>query len=160
MTEETKTTKPSESLKEKATALIGRFRDVRTVGVAVFAVLLALVVWNGAKAVQANYELQKQIATLQTTNETKRLQNANLELTNHYYETSQYLEVTARQNLGLAAPGETVLLVPESVARANTVPDEGGQSEEVVNEADRHFWQRNFRAWMDFFFHRNNNQPV
>ena len=44
------------------------------------------------------------------------LQNADTSLQNQYLRTDQYLELAARQNFGLAAPGETVLLVPKSVA--------------------------------------------
>src|ERR1035437_277225 len=90
-------------------------RDIRNVGSLAFVVMLLLVVWSGARAIQTNYTLQKQVYELSKQNDVQRLQNANLALTNNYFNTSQYLEVTARQNLGLAAPGETVLLVPKDV---------------------------------------------
>lgn len=128
-------------------------RDPRRVGLLVFAVLVALVTWSGAKAIQTNYTLQRQIYELQKANEVKRLENANIELTNEYYKTSQYLEVTARQNLGLAAPGETVLLVPKDVAMAHTVAMPTEETKETSAES-LPFWQRNFRAWTDFFLNR------
>lgn len=138
-------------------AYILSLRDPRKVGLLVFGVLVMLVTWSGAKAIQTNYTLQRQIYELQKANDVKRLENANIELTNEYYKTSQYLEVTARQNLGLAAAGETVLLVPKDVALAHTVamPEEETATKSTESLP---FWQRNFRAWMDFFLNRRSSQ--
>lgn len=139
---------------DKIKTYILSLRDVRNVGMLAFVVLVLLVSYSGARAVQTNYSLQKQVYELAKSNDVSRLTNANLELTNKYYGTSQYLEVTARQNLGLAAPGETELLVPKSVAMAHTVEmpaDENATKVEKVLP----FWQRNFREWVNFFLHRS-----
>lgn len=129
-------------------------RDVRNVGMLAFVVLVIIVSYSGARAVQTNYSLQKQVYELSKANEVSRLTNANLELTNKYYDTSQYLEVTARQNLGLAALGETELLVPKAVALAHTVDMPEDQKTAEVEKV-LPFWQRNFRDWMNFFLHRS-----
>lgn len=130
-------------------------RDVRNVGSLAFVVMLFLVVWSGARAIQTNYTLQKQVYELSKQNDVRRLENANLALTNNYYNTSQYLEVTARQNLGLAAPGETVLLVPKDVAMSRTVAEPAAKTPTAVENLP--FWQRNFRAWMDFLLNRQSS---
>jgi len=128
---------------------------VRNTGQLVFIVMILLISWSGVKAIQANYELQKQVSEVAAQNELQRLENSNMELQNEYYKSSQYLEVTARQNFGLAKPGETVLLVPKEVAMANTVDlDKSEKTEETAK--DRPFWQENFEAWVDFLLHRNN----
>lgn len=130
-------------------------RDVRNVGLLVFVVLVVIVSFSGARAVQTNYALQKQIYEQTKANEVQRLANANLALTNNYYKTSQYLEVAARQNLGLAAPGETVLLVPKAVALSHAAPLLEDETDEVQGaEKALPFWQRNFRDWADFFLNR------
>jgi cell division protein FtsB len=128
-------------------------RDVRNVGLLVFTVIVLLISWSGVKSIQTNYGLQKQISRLNQENQVKKLQNTNLALQNRYYGSAQYLEVSARQNLGLASPGETELLVPDTVALQHTVapPSEKTASAEVPQQAA---WQRNFQAWMDFFLHR------
>ena len=128
-------------------------RDIRNIGVSVFVVLVLLISWSGVNAIQTNYELQQETAQLQQQNEVKKLQNENQKLQNQYYTTSQYREVTARQNFGLASPGETVLIVPKDVALAHTVPLP------VVSSVDtpgvsKPFWQDNFQAWVDFLLHR------
>ncbi|MGB4967407.1 MAG: septum formation initiator family protein [Candidatus Saccharimonadales bacterium] len=129
-------------------------RDVRNMGQLVFLTMIVLISWSGVKAIQANYELQKQVSDIAQQNEVQKLENSNLELQNEYYKSSQYLEVTARQNFGLAKPGETVLLVPKDVALANTV-DVGDTSKDDTAAAKRAFWQENFQAWVDYFLHRN-----
>ncbi|HET9173891.1 MAG TPA: septum formation initiator family protein, partial [Candidatus Saccharimonadales bacterium] len=103
------------------TELVHRFSDIRFTGQVLFGVVVVLISWSGAKAVQSNYGLQKQISTLQQQNAVQQLANNNLKLQNEYYNTNQYLELSARQNFGLANPGETEILIPKSVALANTV---------------------------------------
>lgn len=134
-------------------AYILSLRDVRNVGSLVFVVMVLLISWSGVKAIQTNYGLQKKISQLQQQNTIAKLQNENQKLQNNYYTTSQYREVTARQNYGLASPGETVLLVPKDVALAHTVPLPN-EKEAIPPAKNKPFWQENFEAWMDFFFHR------
>lgn len=128
-------------------------RDVRNVGLLVFVIIVLLVSWSGIKTIQKNYTLQKQISQLQQENEVDTLQNTNLALRNEYYSTDQYLELAARQNFGLGAPGETELLVPKDVALAHTVKQPGTASVKT-SVPNQPFWQRNFESWMDFFLHR------
>lgn len=137
----------------KGKAYLLTLRDVRNVGVLVFTVILLLITWSGIKAIQTNYGLQKQIARLQQENDVSSLENTNLAFQNQYYTTEQYREITARQNLGLGAPGETELLVSKDVALAHTVKQPGTAATKV--DVPKHpFWQRNFQAWIDFFLHR------
>ncbi len=128
-------------------------RDVRNVGSLAFLVLMLLISWSGVKAIQTNYKLQQEVTQLQQEDQVAKLRNSNQKLENAYYNTPQYLEVTARQNFGLIAPGETELLVPKAVALAHTKPL---PREVVTGTVAKHkpVWQQNFEDWMDFFFHR------
>ena len=134
-------------------AYILSLRDVRNVGLLVFTVIVLLISWSGVKSIQTNYGLQKQIARLTQENQVSSLENTNLALQNRYHDTPQYLEVTARQNLGLIAPGETELLVPNEVALSHTVQPQAAETahSQVPKQSA---WQRNFQAWIDFFLHR------
>lgn len=131
-----------------------QLRDVRAVGLVIFLVIVLLISWSGVKAIQTNYSLQKQVSALEQENQVQELRDKNLQLENEYFNTDQYLELTARQNFGLGDPGETELLVPRSVALAHTIKlsmPSGG----IPKAANRQpFYQRNFQAWMDFLFHR------
>jgi len=134
---------------------IKEMRDVRVLGLDIFVVLVVLVSWSGVSVIQTNYELQKKIAVLEQENEVRALQNSNLKLRNQYYSTDQYLDLTARQQLGRAAPGETLLLVPQSVALAHSV-DLPQPTEKEIEKSKPHkpTYQRNFEAWVDFIFNR------
>jgi hypothetical protein len=91
---------------------------------------------------------------LQQENQVFELDNANTQLQNDYFKSDQYLELSARQNLGLALPGETELIVPKSVALAATVDPPAEQAKAAQASAKTPAMQKNFRAWVNFFMHR------
>jgi len=141
---------------EKVWAYAQNLRDPRVIGLLLFLVVVLLISWSGIKAIETNYGLQKQIATLQQQNEIRNLTNQNLKLQNDYYNTPQYLELAARKDFGLAAKGETVLIVPKDVALRNTVDlPQDKAAAEAQKQANKPVIQRNFDAWMDFFLHRD-----
>jgi cell division protein FtsB len=131
-----------------------QLKDLRVVGLLLFLVIVLLVCWSGVKTIEKNYTLQKQISTLKQENDVKKLANANVKLENDYFNTPQYLELAARHDFGLAAPGETVLVVPRNVALSFTVDLPKADTNEVKPEAKQSRFQRNFQAWMDFLLHR------
>jgi len=144
---------------QKIAGLSEQVRDVRMLGLGLFLVIVLLISWSGVKIIDTNYELQKQISELRQQNEVKRLANENLKLQNQYLETNQYLDVAARQNFGLAAPGETVLSVPKEVALSYTIDlPNTEQAETATVKKKQPAYQRNFQDWMDFFLHRKNDE--
>lgn len=138
------------------THFIRRLSDLRFLGQVIFVIIVVLVSWSTAKAIQANYDLQKQVASKQKENQLQQLRNDNLKIKNQYLETDEYLEITARRQLGKAAPGETVVIVPNNVAMRYTVASSIKSDEEVQKTADesRPFYQKNLEAWGQFFFRR------
>ena len=139
-------------LKAAASDFIFRLRDIRFAGQVVFVVIVLLISWSGVKAIQMNYNLQKQIATAKQENDVQQLQNNNLSLENEYYNSNQYLELQARQNFGLADPGEQEVLVPQNVALAYA-PKVNIQSTEPEAVSVPAF-QQHINDWSNFFLHR------
>jgi cell division protein FtsB len=137
-------------------AFVQQFKDVRFSGFIVFGVLVLLVTWSGISVIETNYELQKQVSKLQQENQVRQLENNNLKLQNEYYNTDQYLELTARRQSGKGQPGEKLLLVPESVALkyAPEIPKEV-VAETATPTLKKPFVQKNIEAWVDFFTHRS-----
>ena len=135
---------------------IKQLKDVRILGFLVFGVIVLLVSWNTVGVIQANYELQKKIARVQQQNQVSELENTNLKLRNEYYNTEQYLELTARKQFGKAAPGEQVYIIPKDVALAHTVDPSGQAAETEATPEPKPTYQRNFEAWVNFFLHRPN----
>lgn len=132
-----------------------QLQDMRTLGMVVFAAVMLLMTYSGVKVVHTNYQLQQQIARQKQENEIQKLKNENLKLQKDYYNTPQYLELAARQNFGLALPGEKELIVPKAVATAHIpagVVDVTAESKPKVSTQP--FMLRNLQAWADFFLHR------
>ncbi len=147
--------------KYRSHPLVSQLRDVQTLGLVAFVIIVLLVSWSGVKAIQANYRLEQQVAGLRQENDLQALQNNNQKLKNQYYKTPQYLELAARQNFGLAAPGEKELIVPKDVAMAHVrgvsaVGSPARALEQASADPSKHppFYQRNIQAWMNFFLHR------
>lgn len=128
-------------------------RDPRRAGQLVFVIIVLLISWSGVKTIQTNYALQKQISAIKQQNSLEQSQNDNLELSNDYFKSDQYLELAARENFGLAASGEKELIVPRSVALANTtdIPVSPSNGRQIGKEPT---YQNNFQSWVNFFLHR------
>lgn len=130
-------------------------RDVRTLGLLLFAGVVLLVSWSGVGVIQANYDLQKQIADLEQQVELKELENSNQRLRNQYYETDQYLELQARRQFNKAAPGEKLYIVPKNVALSHSVEPIIPTPETEADKPAKPFYQKNFEAWINFLFRSN-----
>ncbi|HET9098374.1 MAG TPA: septum formation initiator family protein [Candidatus Saccharimonadales bacterium] len=148
-------------LKIKTEKLVSDFfsklNDIRFVGQLLFVLIVLMVSWSGVKSIQTNYGLQKQITALNQQNGLQKLTDANLKLQNQYYESNQYLELSARQNFGLAAPGEKEVIVPQQVALAHTVNLPSFSTDKVVYTSKTSTLQRNMESWVNFFLHRTSN---
>ena len=134
---------------------VREIRDVRMLGLGVFLVIVLLVSWSGVRVIETNYQLQQEIARMEEQTKLLELEAANKELENAYYKTDHYLELQARKQFGKAAPGETVLLVPENVARKYVVDLPKEQQTKEISVSIKPIYQKNFESWMDFFFRRS-----
>lgn len=133
--------------------------DVRSLGMIAFGAIALLVTWSSVKVVQTNYDLQKQISSIQQQNDVQELSNNNLKLRNEYLKTNEYLELAARRHFNKAAAGETLIIIPKEVALAHSIetPKSKSSSESVTEtlKDSGSSAQRNFDAWLKFLFHRS-----
>ncbi|HET7060266.1 MAG TPA: septum formation initiator family protein [Candidatus Saccharimonadales bacterium] len=139
----------------KISDFVRRLGDPSFAGQVVFVVIVLLISWSGIKSIQTNYELQKQISGLRQQTDVQKLKNNNLALQNNYFNSNQYLELSARQNFGLAAPGEKEIIVPQSVALSYTVDPPASKTPSASDHQPA--YQKNFQSWVDFFLHRQDN---
>lgn len=132
--------------------------DVRNLGLYIFGIVVLAIAWSGAKTVQSNYELQKKIVRIQQENTVLGLLNQNIGLQNEYYKTNQYLDLSARQNLGLAAPGEKVLIVPKQTA-SMYVNKDLAMTDSIPKASldNRSGYVKNLESWRDFLLGRKPN---
>jgi cell division protein FtsB len=133
------------------------FTDVRNIAMYIFAFIVLAIAWSSVKTIQNNYQLQKQISALQQQNDVIKLSNENIKLQNQYYQTDQYLELAARQNLGLAAPGEKIMVIPSAVAMKYVDPSlvKKYTPQEGVNSDKRPSYIKNIETWRDFLLGRH-----
>lgn len=141
---------------QKIASFIDRLSDLNFAAQVVFVVFVLLLSWSGIKTIQANYNLQKQISELNQQNDLMRMRNDNLRLQNDYYKSDQFLELSARRNFSLAAPGEKMMAVPKSVALSfvSDIKIDDGKAAPSKKTA----MQSNAQSWLNFFLNRPNRQ--
>jgi cell division protein FtsB len=131
--------------------------DVRNIGLYIFGIIVLAITWSGVKTVQTNYNLQKQISTIKQQNEVLYLRNQNAYLQNQYLGSDEYLDLAARENLGLAAPGEQVLLIPQNVAMKYVDPNLDTQiasTASTSSTSNQSKAVKNLEDWRDFLLGR------
>lgn len=111
----------------------------------VAALLVALVwVWGAVSTLQQNYQHQRQVDANTRKIELMKLQNQNYAYQQAYFKSDEFLELSARQKLGKALPGEKLVLLPSSEAIVDTVVPPS-----VARPATE---ESNFSKWTSFFF--------
>jgi len=130
--------------------------DPRLLGLVLLAIIGLSVVWNGARVVQQNYGLLRKIALLEDENRILELENSNKRIQNEYYKTLEFAELKARRVNGKASPGERVYIVTNKIA-LNSLKTSETETLSPDTETEKPKYQRNFEAWMDFFFGDKNS---
>ncbi len=73
-----------------------------------------------------------------------------------YYASAEFAELKARRVNGKAAAGEKVYVVTDDAAQNNLKSPqqavEDSLTQESTSVAEKPSYQRNFEAWMNFFF--------
>jgi|JI6StandDraft_1071083.scaffolds.fasta_scaffold462168_1 cell division protein FtsB len=127
--------------------LIATVRRYLTLNNSVLLVAMVIVVasiWNTMLTLQKNFLLQQQVNTLEQEIMISQLEVDTLRLQQQYLQSPEYQELTAREKLGKAAPGESVVNLPP-------LPPEPEVEEETFVPTDQ---LTNFQKWMRFFFGR------
>lgn len=126
-------------------------RDTRALALIGFAVIAVLVAWNSVGVLQQNYELEKKISSLKQRNDVAKLENENQKLRNKYFESDEYLELTARRQLGKAKDGEKLYLIPRGLAESSSINVKPIVEEIPEPELQKNKYQRNIESWIRFF---------
>lgn len=134
-----------------------RYRYITMNNVVMVVALLVGVGWAWASigAMQRNFDLQKEVDGKIRQQKLLELEVKSLEYEQKYYHTSEYQELAVRERLGLANPGEKVLLLPpNSVAAKTADATMQDASKKVNNETPA----SNVQQWVNFLFGGNNNK--
>lgn len=115
-------------------------------GVLVVAILIASTwVWSTIEAIQHNFTLQQQVDALAQQIALEELQNKTLQLQKTYYNSDQYLELSARERLGVASPGEKLLVLPPNTVKPLAQTTATASDTPITTRS-------NFAQWMYFLF--------
>jgi cell division protein FtsB len=106
--------------------------------------------WASVQAVQRNYALQREVDDKHRQQQLLQLQNDNLQFEQRYYKSREYLTLEAKRRLGLAEPGEHVIILPPNTVAAKAAD----AAEEAVNNAAPAQLPPPppFQQWMNFLF--------
>ncbi len=100
-------------------------------------------VWGSVTMMQRNYALQRDVDAQKRQAEILDLQVANMQFEQNYYKSDEYKDLAAREHLGLASPGEKMLILPANSAAAKR--DETPAVQQAVNAPPS-----NFDQWINF----------
>jgi cell division protein FtsB len=115
-------------------------------GVLLVAVLIGSTwAWSTIEAIQRNFKLQQQVDSLNQQIAVQELENKSQALQNQYYQSPEYLELSARERLNKASPGESVIVLPAN--KVQPAPEEQLQTNETPITS-----RSNFAQWMFFLF--------
>lgn len=120
-------------------------------------VIVALViagswVWGSLTVMQRNYNLQRELDQQKQQLTLVQLQVANEQLQQTYYNSSEYQELSAREELGLAQPGENLLVLP---ANSQAAIDADKNTTTIVAAAPVDH-SNNLEQWFNFLFGAGN----
>jgi cell division protein FtsB len=106
--------------------------------------------WGSIGMMQRNYALQKEVDAKARNLKLAELETQNLKYEQRYYQSSEYQELEVRKRLGLANPGESVLILPPNTQQAKdadvVVADRPARTAEPTSD---------FQQWMNFLFGGN-----
>ena len=97
----------------------------------------------------ANFEAQKVVEERQRERDVLELEVATLRYRQNYYRSDEFKDLAARSRLGLASPGEKVLILPPNSERARQ-QDEQDQKLKTAAPAEKPASGSNFQQWINF----------
>lgn len=127
--------------------LLHRYRHYLTIqnGTIVLALLIAMGwMWGTVQTLQKNFTYQQQVDALTENVELEKLRNQNLQFQQRYFKSDEFLELSARQRLGKANPGEKLIILPDSRGIVDTTGTTADTTARVRPS--------NLSQWMQFFF--------
>ncbi len=119
-------------------------------------VIAASWAWGSVSIMQTNFESQKTVDDSKRQLELMKLEVQTLEYQKNYYQSDEYKDLAARSKLGLASPGEKVLLLPENseaIKRQDAADERSVQG--ATTPTTPTVSQTNFEQWMSFLSGNN-----
>ena len=123
-----------------------RYANMNNVVIGVAFVIAASWAWGAVSMMQRNFGLQKEVDAQKRELQLTELEVQTLQYQQNYYRSDEYKELAARERLGLALPGEKVLMLPPNSEQAKKEPG----AKETMKPSGSGAAISNFEQWMNF----------
>ena len=120
---------------------------------AIAAVIAVTWVWASVQAVQRNYQLQSDVDDKRRELQLTQLESDMLAYEQRYYKSREYLSLESKRRLGLAEPGEKVIVLPPNTAQAKSL--DSASVATTVPGLSTAPAPPPFQQWMNFLFGGN-----
>ena len=104
---------------------------------------------------QTNFAAQKMVDSQKRELDLMQLEVDTLQYQQNYYKSDEYKDLAARTNLGLAAPGEKVLLLPKNSPAVVMADKESEKKSLAPSTRATTPASSNFDQWINFFLGNN-----
>ena len=127
-----------------------RYLTMNTAVIVIAAAIAISWAWASVQVVQKNYALQRTVDDKQRQKQLIDLETQNLAYQKAYYQSSEYLDLQVRKLLGLANPGERVLILPPNSEEIKQLDKEMSSTKTVTPQQVE--TPSNTQQWADFLF--------
>ena len=107
--------------------------------------------WGSLEMMSRNYQLQRELSDRKRQLALTQVEVDNKRLAQKFYKTDEFLELSARESLNLAKPGESMLILRVPSAEIQQKID-AEKKTAVSAQTDK---ESNFDQWVNFLFGGN-----
>lgn len=138
-------------IRKQATHLWRIYGTMNNIVIAVALIIAASWAWGSVTVMQRNFALQKDADEQQRQLQLTQLEVDTRKYQQNYYKSDEYKDLAARMYLGLASPGEKVLILPPNSAAAKSEAPSAGTNIQVGSYSA----PSNFDQWLGFLMGSN-----
>jgi hypothetical protein len=120
------------------------YLTLNNIVIAIALLIAASWAWGSVSVMQRNFKFQRSLDSKRQQLKLVELQVEKSKLEQEYYKSTEYQELTARDRLGLALPGEKLLILPKN---SQTAKDVDIPNSNRTNQSSQ---PSNFQQWMIF----------
>jgi cell division protein FtsB len=131
------------------------YGTLNNVVIAVALIIAASWAWGSISMMQTNFSAQKSVDDQQRDLELMQLEVDTLQFQQNYYKSDEYKDLAARMNLGLASPGEKVLLLPKNSDAVIAGDKADAKKETQTSTQSTSQAASNLEQWMNFLVGNN-----
>ena len=106
------------NIKKRLSSLWRQYGTMNNIVVAVALLVAASWAWGSVTVMQRNFALQREADEQERQLQLSQLEVDTLQYQQNYYKSDEYKDLAARTYLGLASPGEKVLVLPPNTDAA------------------------------------------